>query len=252
MLPSVNVEPTPLLFQLPAMFHEPVVTVRTPLVPPFIANVVMLTVDAFAVRMPPVPMLRAPALLRPSAKSAVARAVVLVVVPSVTDNVPPQNNPRVAIVNVCAVAADDVNVTLLNSDSAKFAPAKVIVPPVAELKVTVPVPLSQPAASVEAFVHVPVTVHDSEPKAIADDALEMFTFPVIETVPDVLVRSPLDIVRLAAVTVNVDLANVPPEIVSAFVTTVLVANVIVPADTARAENVLSVDSNVIVAVALNV
>ena len=141
---------------------------------------------------------------------------------------------------------------MLNSSSAKFVPANVIVPPVADVKVTVAVPLSQTAPSVEAFVHVPEMFHVSEPKVIADDALEMFTAPLIVTVPDVLVKSPPDIVRLAAVTVNVDLANVPPEIVSAFVTTVLVANVTVPADTARAENVLSVDSNVIVAVALNV
>lgn len=102
---------------------------------------------------------------------------------------------RVAIVNVWAEPDEDSKVTLLNSFSPRFAPAKVIVPPVALVKVTVPVPFSQPAASVEALVHVPVTVQLSDPKSIAEEAEEMFTLPVMETVPEVEVRSPPDIVR---------------------------------------------------------
>jgi hypothetical protein len=171
---------------------------------------------------------------------------------SVIDRVPLHRSARKAIVNVCAVPPVLLKVTLKNSGSARFVPANVMVPPVAESKTTVAVPAAQPAASVEAFVHVPLTVHVSEPKEIAEAVDEMFTAPVMVTAPDVLVKSPPLIVRLPAdVMANVDLANVPPEIVKAFVTTTALPRVDVPADTVSWSNVLSVERSVIVAVASN-
>jgi hypothetical protein len=137
---------------------------------------------------------------------------VVVDVESVTVSVPLIRRYLVLMVKVCAVPADELNVTLLNSASARFAPAKVMVPPVAESKVMDPVPASQTVPSVDAFVHVPLTVHDSLPKAIAEPAAEILTFPVTVTFPLVDVRSPPDIVRFPfTVNVFVPLANVPPE-----------------------------------------
>jgi hypothetical protein len=209
--PCVNSEPAPLLFQLPERVQSPVVRVRTPLDPPVMVKLVIETVLAFAVRIPPLPTLIAPVV---SPKSEVASSVVDEA--SEIVSVVPQRSARVLMVKVCGVPADDENSALLNSASAKFAPAKVIVPPVPFVKVTVPVPASHTVPSVDALVQVPVIVQDSLPKSIADDALEILTFPVIETVPDVEVRSPPDIVRSPNETVKafVPLANVPPESVN--------------------------------------
>ena len=247
----MKTEPTPDEFQFPETVHAPVVIVSVPDVPPVIVKPLMMTVEAFAVRMPPLPTTTSAAsAAAPSARSADASAVVDV--PSETVSVVSQRNPRVAIVKVCAVPAELVNVTELNSASAKFVPANVIEPPVAESNVTVPEPASH-VASVDAFVHVPETVHVSEPKSIADKADEMLTAPVIATAPDVLVRSPpLIVSEPADVMANVLFANVPPEMMRPFVTTTAVASVTVPAEMVRSSNVLSVESNVIVAVASNV
>ena len=88
---------------------------------------------------------------------------------------------------------------------------------------------------------------------MADAADEMLTAPVMAALPEVSVRSPPDIVRLPAeVIANVLLANVPPEMMSALVTTTSVASVTVPPEIVKSSNVLSVESNVIVAVALKV
>jgi hypothetical protein len=223
--------------------------VPTVYVPPVESKLVTVIVDPFAVRIPPAAMVTVGAViarLPPDVSSAVVDP------PSLIVRVPATCIPRVAMVNVCAVPPELEKVTLLNSASPRLDPAKVIVPPVAESNVTVPVPASQIAASVEALVHVPETVHDSLPKAIADAADEIFTLPVTVTLPDVLVRSPPDRVRLPTVNVNVALANVPPETVRALVTTVFVASVTVPAEIVSALNVLSVDRRVIVAVALKV
>jgi hypothetical protein len=133
-----------------------------------------------------------------------------------------------------------------------LAPAKVIVPPVAESNITVPVPASQAALSVDAFVHVPLTVHDSLPKAMADAVDEMFTFPVTVTLPEVDVRSPPDSVMLPVDNVNVLFAKVPPETVRVLVTMTFDARVTVPREIVRSSKVLSVESMVIVAVASNV
>jgi hypothetical protein len=105
----------------------------------------------FAVKVPPKPIVTAPAVIA-RFEPLVSSAVVLV--PSLTVNVPPSRSPRVDIVNVCAVPADEVNVTDENSSSARFAPANVIVPAVASLKRTVPVPASH-EADVLLFVHAP-------------------------------------------------------------------------------------------------
>ena len=182
-------------------------------------------------------------------KLAVSRVVVDV--ESVTVSVPAIRRLRVAIVNVWAVPPDELNVRWLNSDSLKLLPAKVMVPPTTDVKVTVPVPASHTIPSVEAFVQVPVTVQASLPKSMALNADEMFTFPVTDTVPDVLVRSPPDIVSDAAENVNVLLASIPPETVSALATTQFVPIVTVPPWTVIALNVLSVDKRAMLNVPLN-
>src|SRR5947209_10790479 len=157
LVPFVNTEPAPLVSQLPVLVNELVVSVIVPLVPPVIATLDTVTVDAFAVRMPPLPTLSAPP-VRP--RLAVASAVVEE--PSEIVSVPPQIRALVAMVNVWADAAEEVNEMLLNSLPGRFVPANVIVPPVALVNVTVPVPGIH-EADVDAFVQVPVTVQVDEP-----------------------------------------------------------------------------------------
>jgi hypothetical protein len=171
--PSVNTDPAPDVFQVPARVQTPVVTVIVPVVPPVIVTVASVTADAFAVRVPPLPTPRSGVSAElPKARSAVASAVVDEA--SVTDNVLNHLIPLVAIVNVWGLAADEVNVALLNSASAKFAPAKVIVPPAAAVNVTVAVPASQ-EAEVVAFVHVPETDQAPLPKSMNEPTAEIFT-----------------------------------------------------------------------------
>src|SRR3989442_2717023 len=74
----------------------------------------------------------------------------------------PQMSAFDAMVNVGADAPEEVNEMLLNSLPGRFAPANVIVPPVALVNVTVPVP-GVHEADVDAFVQVPVTVQVDEP-----------------------------------------------------------------------------------------
>src|SRR6266705_2106336 len=157
LVPFVNTEPAPLVSQLPVLVNELVVSVIVPLVPPVIATLDTVTLDAFAVRMPPLTTLSAPP-VRP--RLDVASAVVEE--PSEIVSVPPQIRALVAMVNVWADAAEEVNETLLSSIPGRFAPANVIVPPVALVNVTVPVPALH-EADVEAFVQVPVTVQVDEP-----------------------------------------------------------------------------------------
>ena len=48
------------MFQFPDTVHAPVVTVIVPSVPPVIVTLVKVTVEALAVRVPPVPIVRLP------------------------------------------------------------------------------------------------------------------------------------------------------------------------------------------------
>src|SRR5712691_9068426 len=175
LVPFVNREPAPLVFQFPESVNEPVVSVIVPLVPPAIVTPETVIADAFAVRMPPLPTLSAPPV---NPRLVVERAVVEV--PSEMVNVPAHLSPRVAIVNVCAVAAEEVNVMLLNSLPGRLAPANVIVPPVALVNVTVPAPGTHPA-DVEAFVQVPATVQVEAPRLIALVAVRTFKLPATVT-----------------------------------------------------------------------
>src|SRR2546430_12771849 len=156
LVPFVKTEPAPLVSQFPESVTEPVVSVIVPLVPPVIVTLETVNVEAFAVRIPPLPTFNAPPV---NPRLAVARAVVDD--PSESIRVPAQFRALVGIVKVCADAAEEPNVMLLNSLPERFAPANVIVPPVALLSVTVPVPAAH-VADVEAFVHVPVIVHVDE------------------------------------------------------------------------------------------
>ena len=153
--------------------------------------------------------------------------------------------------NVIAPAPKEVKSTLKNSLSPRFVPAKVSVIGVADRNRTIPEPASHTAESVDEFVHEPSIIHVSEPKSIAEEADEMLTLPVIETAPDVEVRSPPLIVNEPAVNVRVFLASVPPEIVSALVTIQLLPIVTVPDWTVITLIVLSEDSNVTLCVPLN-
>ncbi len=56
----VHVEPAPDVFHDPAMVHGPVVTIIVPDVPPVIATEDTPTVEAPALRMPPLPMFSEP------------------------------------------------------------------------------------------------------------------------------------------------------------------------------------------------
>jgi len=157
LVPFVKVEPAPLVSQFPLVVKELVVSVMVPLVPPVIVTLETAIVEAFAVKTPPFPTVNAPPV---NPRFAVARAVVEE--PSEIVSVPPQIRARVAIVNVWADAAEEVNEMLLNSLPGRFVPANVIVPPVALVNVTVPVP-GLHDADVDAFVQVPVTDHVDEP-----------------------------------------------------------------------------------------
>jgi hypothetical protein len=90
-----------------------------------------------------------------------AVASVVVEDPSERVRVPAQFRPRVDIVNVWAVAAEDVKAMLLNSLPARLVPAKIMVPPAALVKLTLPVPGLQDA-EVVASVQVPDTVQADE------------------------------------------------------------------------------------------
>ena len=176
LVPLVNAEPAPLVSQLPESVSEAVVSVIVPLVPPVIVTPVTVMADAFAVRMPPLPTFNAPPV---NPRLAVTRVVVEVT--SEMFNVPAHRSPLVAIVKVCGVPAEELNVMLLNSLPERLAPANVIVPPVALVNVTVPVPGIHPA-DVEAFVQVPATVQVDTPRLIALVAVRMFTLPATITV----------------------------------------------------------------------
>src|SRR5256885_9042261 len=59
-VPRASPEPAPLVFQLPATAHEPVVSVKVPLAPPVIVNPETDTAEAFAARTPALPTAMAP------------------------------------------------------------------------------------------------------------------------------------------------------------------------------------------------
>lgn len=83
------------------------------------------------------------------------------------------------------------------------------------LNVTMAVPTDHDA-EVDALVHVPDTVHASEPNAIYEAAALMFTLPEMLTAPDVEVSAPPDNTRLPlTVRVYVDFARLPEDTVSA-------------------------------------
>ena len=206
LVPAVKTEPAPDVFQFPETVHMPVVSVITPLAPPVIVTSSRDTVEAFAVRIPPFPMVRSPPV---SARLAVASSVVDTA--SLTVRVPPYLRPRVAIVKVLATPEAEAKATLLNSSSERFVPAKVIVLLALESNVIVTVPASQMAPSVELLVHDPLTVQLSEPKSIAEAAEVMLTFPPTVTLPETDVRSPPVIVKLLPTdSVKVPLTTRPP------------------------------------------
>src|SRR5882672_3211478 len=176
LVPFVKIEPAPLVFQFPESVRDAVVSVIVPLVPPVIVTPVTAIVEAFAVRMPPLPTVSAPPV---NPRLAVTRAVVED--PSDTVRVPPQFTPIVCIVKACADAADEVNVMLLNSVPGKFVPANVMVPPVALANVTV-LPPAAHVADVDALVHVPLTVQFELPRLTLVAAVRIVTFPVTVTV----------------------------------------------------------------------
>src|SRR5207249_168019 len=137
----------------PAMFAARVATVnvKVPLArtePPFTVNVPETSTSPDWVTVPAAEMTRLLKLLLAFRMAMLATPLIVTVL--------------VAFVNVWPDAAEEVNETLLSSFPGRFAPANVIVPPVALVNVTVPVPALH-EADVEAFVQVPVTVQVDEP-----------------------------------------------------------------------------------------
>lgn len=59
-VPVVSVEPAPDVSHAPETVHEPLVRVIVPDVPPVIVTLTTLTAEAFAVRIPDVPMVTEP------------------------------------------------------------------------------------------------------------------------------------------------------------------------------------------------
>ena len=153
--PAVNVEPVPDVSQLPVTVHAPVVSVSAPDAPPVIVTFDALTPDAFAIRMPPSPMVSAPPV---RARLLVARVVVPA--PPWTDKVPDQMRRFVAIVNV-TVDAPLLNAMSLNSAAAPGRTANVIVWEADALNVMGDPKLHD--ADVDAFVQDPDTVHEPVP-----------------------------------------------------------------------------------------
>jgi hypothetical protein len=152
LVPLVKVDPAPLVSQFPETVTEPVVSVIVPLVPPVMVTLETAITELPAARIPPLPTLSPPPV---SPRLAVASVVVEAPLEMVS--VPAQFRARVVMVNVWGVAAADANETLRNSLPERFAPAKVIVPPVALVKATVEVP-GLHEADVDAFVQVPATL----------------------------------------------------------------------------------------------
>ena len=147
----MSVEPAPDVSQPAETVQAPVVTVIVPLEPPVIVTLFRTTVEALAVKVPRLPTLRSgvstelPRSSPPVAKTEPPAE-------SVIDRVLNHRSPRVPIVNVREAAFEELNVTLLNSASERFEPAKVCVSPTESVKVMVPVPASQ-AESVDEFVY---------------------------------------------------------------------------------------------------
>ena len=149
------------------MFTEPpevfTMTVDVPWVkaPEDVSMLLTVIELALATRVPPDPMVMVVAVIGKLAAD-VARDVVEA--PSLTWRVV-AFRPRDASVKVWAVPAEEVKTAVANSGQFRFVPAKVIVPPVAEVKVTVALP-GVHELLVEALVHVPATVHASEPNTM--------------------------------------------------------------------------------------
>jgi hypothetical protein len=154
-LPAVSVDPVPEESQLPPTVHVPVVSVRVPEVPPVIVTFDTLTIEAFAVRRPPLPTM-----IAPPVRPRLAVASVVVPAPPWTVRVPAQISGFVAIVNV-TVDAPLLNATSLNSAALPGRTAKVMVREADELNV-IGARKSQDA-DVEAFVQEPETVQEPAP-----------------------------------------------------------------------------------------
>ena len=144
---------------VPAEADTTIVEVPGVRVPADVSMDVTVMTLARAFRAPFVPTVNVPALM---ARLAAEVSRVVVGIASLTCTVPALS-ARDAIVNVCAIPAEEANTTVENSFPLRLLPAKVIVPPVAEVKITVAVPADQ-EADVELSVHVPANVHDAPPK----------------------------------------------------------------------------------------
>lgn len=191
-------------FTLPGDAETTTVEVPEVNVPAEVSIEVTVIVLPLAVRMPPEPTVTVGAAIGRFA-AEVSRFVVEVA--SLTWTVPALR-PRDAMVNVCAVAAVEANTTVENSTPARFDPAKVIVPPVAELNVTVAVP-GDHEADVELFVQAPAKVQGAAPKLKKPVAVTV-TFPVIVLAPEApAVMPPARGASEAAVRLNVRVAKTP-------------------------------------------
>lgn len=109
LVPLVRVELRPDVSQLPLTVHAPLVRTMAPDVPPVIVTSTVVTADAFAIRIPALPMVsEPPAKARPAVASAVVEPAASWIV-----SVPPHFRAFVNMVNVTApLEADDWNARL--------------------------------------------------------------------------------------------------------------------------------------------
>ena len=179
--PALQEEPAPAVFQLPAIVHAPVVTVRMPDAPPVIVTPETVTVEAFAVRTPPFPMTRVPPAIPKSAVASVVDPA-----PPWIVSVPAHRRACVLIVNV-VVLAPELNVRDPPNSGARF--ANVIVCGAEALKVVAARKLQE--AEVLLFVQDPLTVQDPAPEVTKAVAVAMLTLPPTSTVEVPVAREPV-------------------------------------------------------------
>jgi hypothetical protein len=202
-VPLANVVPVPLVAQLPETVHEPVVRVIVPDVALVIVTSDTVTVEAFAVNVPPVEIVKVPP--PDSARLAVVRvpeivvavdtsiAVLMVIVPEIVRDANPLEASRVATVLVVPLIVT-VDVPFVNTD---------------------------PAPDVSQF---PETVHDPDVSVIVPEVPPVIvTFPMVTVAWLPLMTPPLftvsalepneNVPELPAVSVRVPVTETAPDAV---------------------------------------
>lgn len=198
------------MFTVPPDTFTMTVEVPSVKVPADVSMLLTVRVEPRASRIPPNPTVRVMAWM---GKFEALVSSVVVEETSATVRVPPTFRPRLAMTKVCAVPAALEKVTLLNSSTVRLDPAKVIVPPVLDVKVTVPEPADHDADAIEPFVQVPEKDQEAPPNEKYPVAL-MVTSPETLTAPEAPAEIPPDkAAREAIVRSYVSAASTPLTVV---------------------------------------